>query len=93
MFGCLQHEYMGYMEKKTTKRKTTIITLSDHNKEEIRNIDFQKQNMEEEFNQKKQGVYQTSCFIFPKFSFTFTNSKNTCTIILIQCSVKRTFFL
>lgn len=60
---------MGYMEKKTTKRKTTIITLSDHNKEEIRNIDFQKQNMEEEFNQKKQGVYQTSCFIlfFRKF--------------------------
>lgn len=45
------------MEKKTTKRKTTIITLSDHNKEEIRNIDFQKQNMEEEFNQKKIGVY------------------------------------
>ncbi|XP_052687716.1 coiled-coil domain-containing protein 166-like [Crassostrea angulata] len=50
------HEYMGYMEKKTTKRKTTIITLSDHNKEEIRNIDFQKQNMEEEFNQKKQAL-------------------------------------
>lgn len=48
---------MSYMEKKTTKRKTTIITLSDHNKEEIRNIDFQKQNMEEEFNQKKIGVY------------------------------------
>lgn len=63
-FWCLQHEYMGYMEKKTTKRKTTIITLSDHNKEEIRNIDFQKQNMEEEFNQKKQGVCQTSFFNF-----------------------------
>lgn len=61
---------MGYMEKKTTKRKTTIITLSDHNKEEIRNIDFQKQNMEEEFNQKKQGVCQTSLFILI-FQFFF----------------------
>lgn len=69
-FWCLQHEYMGYMEKKTTKRKTTIITLSDHNKEEIRNIDFQKQNMEEEFNQKKQGVCQTSLFILI-FQFFF----------------------
>lgn len=46
---------MSYMEKKTTKRKTTIITLSDHNKEEIRNIELQKYNMEEDFNQKKQG--------------------------------------
>jgi hypothetical protein len=52
---------MSYMEKKTTKRKTTIITLSDHNKEEIRNIELQKYNMEEDFNQKKQGSQTIFC--------------------------------
>jgi len=46
---------MSYMEKKTTKRQTTIITLSDHNKEEIRNIQLQREVMEEEFNDKENG--------------------------------------
>ncbi|KAJ8319103.1 hypothetical protein KUTeg_004194 [Tegillarca granosa] len=47
------HEYMSYMEKKTSKRQTTIITLSDHNKNEIKNLQLQKQIMEEEFDEKK----------------------------------------
>lgn len=51
----LQHEYMSYIEKKTTKRQTSIITLSDHNKQEIRNIQLQREIMEEEFNEKEQG--------------------------------------
>ena len=46
---------MSYMEKKTTKRQTTIITLSDHNKQEIRNIELQKEIMEEEFDEKEKG--------------------------------------
>lgn len=46
---------MSYIEKKTTKRQTTIITLSDHNKQEIRNIQLQREVMEEEFNEKEQG--------------------------------------
>lgn len=46
------------MEKKTTKRQTTIITLSDHNKQEIRNIQLQKEIMEEEFNDKERGWNQ-----------------------------------
>merc|ERR1711963_170340 len=50
------HEYMSYMEKKTSKRQTTIITLSDHNKQEIRNIQLQRQNMEEEFDEKKKSL-------------------------------------
>ena len=56
----LQHEYMSYMEKKTTKRQTTIITLSDHNKQEIRNIELQKEIMEEEFDDKEKGELQDS---------------------------------
>ena len=54
-FHWLQHEYMSYMEKKTTKRQTTIITLSDHNKQEINNIQLQKEIMEEEFDEKEKG--------------------------------------
>jgi len=50
------HEYMSYMEKKTSKRQTTIITLSDHNKQEIRNIQLQRQNMEEDFDDKKKSL-------------------------------------
>ena len=46
---------MSYMEKKTSKRQTTIVTLSDHNKQEIRNIQLQRQIMEEEFDDKKKG--------------------------------------
>lgn len=52
----LQHEYMSYMEKKTSKRQTTIITLSDHNKEQIRNILLEKEIMEKEFDERKQGI-------------------------------------
>ena len=55
----MQHEYMGYMEKKTTKRQTTIITLSDHNKQEIRNIELQKEIMEEEFNDQEKGSFSS----------------------------------
>ncbi|XP_041363057.1 basal body-orientation factor 1-like [Gigantopelta aegis] len=50
------HEYMSFIEKKTSKRQTTIITLSDHNKQEIRNIQIQKQMMEEDFDDKKKAL-------------------------------------
>lgn len=46
---------MTYIEKKTNKRQTTIITLSDHNKQEIENISLERQIMEEEFDDKKRG--------------------------------------
>lgn len=54
----LQHEYMSYMEKKTSKRQTTIITLSDHNKQQIKNLEYQQQAMEEEFAERKEGKTQ-----------------------------------
>ncbi|XP_021351057.1 coiled-coil domain-containing protein 166-like [Mizuhopecten yessoensis] len=50
------HEYMSYMEKKTSKRQTTIITLSDHNKQQIRNILLEKEIMEREFDERKQTL-------------------------------------
>lgn len=55
-----QHEYMSYMEKKTTKRQTTIITLSDHNKQEIRNIQLQREIMDEEFSDQEKSESPSS---------------------------------
>ncbi|KXJ28511.1 golgin subfamily A member 6-like protein 7 [Exaiptasia diaphana] len=50
------HEYMSYMSKKTQKRQTTIISLSDRNQQEIKNIDEQKEQLLKEFGQKKEGL-------------------------------------
>ena len=50
-----QHEYMSYMEKKTHKRQTTIISLSDQNQKEINDIKEQKRMMLEDYDQKKAG--------------------------------------
>jgi len=50
------HEYMSYMEKKTTKRQTTIVSLSDHNQKEIQDIQDQKANMLEEYSMKKEAL-------------------------------------
>ena len=71
----LQHEYMSYMEKKTTKRQTTIITLSDHNKQEIRNIQLQKEIMEEEFDEKEKGELPQSSHNTVKFLKIWTHEK------------------
>ena len=48
---------MSYMEKKTSKRQTTIISLSDQNQKEINDIYEQKRQMLEEYEQKKDGLY------------------------------------
>lgn len=50
------HEYMSYMSKKTHKRQTTIITLTDNNQKEIEDINKQKEEMLKEYEQKKQAL-------------------------------------
>ena len=45
------------MEKKTSKRQSTIISLSDQNQKEIQDIKEEKKKMLEEFAKKKQGGY------------------------------------
>ncbi len=51
----LQHEYMSYMEKKTSKRQTTIISLSDQNQKEIQDIREEKKAMLDKYDETKQG--------------------------------------
>ena len=51
---------MSYMEKKTNRRQTTIVSLSDQNQKEIQDIRDQKQQMLEAYEEKKQG----KCILF-----------------------------
>ena len=51
----MQHEYMNYMQKKTSRRQTTIITLSDQNQKEIYDMMQDKQAMLDEYEDKKNG--------------------------------------
>ena len=46
---------MSYMEKKTTKRQTTIISLSDANQREIEDILKDKEKMLQDFEEQKAG--------------------------------------
>ena len=48
---------MSYMEKKTNRRQTTIVSLSDQNQKEIQDIKDQKAAMLAEYEQKKQGLF------------------------------------
>ena len=48
---------MSYMEKKTNRRQTTIVSLSDQNQKEIQDIRDQKQQMLEAYEEKKQGKW------------------------------------
>lgn len=50
------HEYMSYMEKKTSKRQTTIISLSDQNSKEIQDIKKEKENMLKQYEEKKAAL-------------------------------------
>ncbi|XP_077980396.1 coiled-coil domain-containing protein 166-like [Glandiceps talaboti] len=50
------HEYMSYMSKKTHKRQTTIITLTDQNQKEIEDINKQREEMLKSYEAKKQAL-------------------------------------
>lgn len=47
------HEYMSYMAKKTHKRQTTIVSLSDQNQKELEKINAQKEQMLSDYEEKK----------------------------------------
>ena len=59
---------MNYMQKKTSRRQTTIITLSDQNQKEIYDLMQSKQRMLSEFEDKKNGQLANfpNCFDFVK---------------------------
>jgi len=46
------------MEKKTSKRQTAAVSLSDYNQKQIDDLQQEQRNMTEQFEQRKQGVYR-----------------------------------
>ena len=50
---------MSYMEKKSRKRQTVIISLNDRNVKELQDTGEQREKMIAEYDKKKAGV----CFI------------------------------
>ena len=49
---------MSYMSKKTQKRQTTIISLSDRNQQELNDIKEQKEQIQKDYAEKKDGKWQ-----------------------------------
>jgi hypothetical protein len=49
---------MSYMNKKASMRQNSIITLSDQNRKEIEEIQYQKEKMIKDFEEKKQILKQ-----------------------------------
>jgi len=47
------HEYMNYMEKKTSKRQNMIVSLNDQNQKEIEKIKEEERQLTEEFERQK----------------------------------------
>lgn len=47
------HEYMNYMEKKTSKRQNMIVSLNDQNQKEIEKIKEEERQITEEFERQK----------------------------------------
>ncbi|XP_030051392.1 coiled-coil domain-containing protein 121 [Microcaecilia unicolor] len=49
-------EYMSYMSKRTQKRQSAIITLSDQNKKELEKIEKQKEELQFQFRAKEEEL-------------------------------------
>jgi len=52
------HEYMSYMSKKTQKRQSAIVSLSDRNAFEIQQINNQKAKMLKDYEEKKSALQE-----------------------------------
>merc|ERR1711915_255020 len=50
------HEYMNYMEKKTSKRQNMIVSLNDQNQKEIEKIKEEERQITEEFERQKEEL-------------------------------------
>ncbi|XP_065826379.1 coiled-coil domain-containing protein 166-like [Oscarella lobularis] len=50
------HEYMSYMSKKSQKRQSTIVTLSDRNDAELKSVRQQTAHMMSEYERRKDGL-------------------------------------
>ncbi len=50
------------MSKKTNIRQTQIVSLTDYHRDEIEEINRDKENMLKEYEKKKEGLEYLNCF-------------------------------
>ncbi len=62
------------MSKKNNIRQTQIVTLADYHRKQIEDINQDKQNMIQEYQQKKEGNFNSNCApihqLFPRITST-----------------------
>jgi len=47
---------MSYMEKKTSKRQTAVVSLSNYNQKQIDDLKQEQRTMTEQFEKRKAGA-------------------------------------
>jgi hypothetical protein len=72
------------MSKKTNMRQTQVITLTDYHREEIKEINRDKENMLKEYEKKKEG--------FGNFNQIFLYKENFFLRITFSINEERTIF-
>ena len=53
----MQQDYQTYVSRKAQKRQSLIVTLSDHNQQELKSILDQREEMVKDYEEKRAGLY------------------------------------
>ena len=56
-YTCMQQDYQTYVSRKAQKRQSLIVTLSDHNQQELKSILDQREEMVKDYEEKRAGLY------------------------------------
>ena len=52
---CTQQDYQTYISRKAQKRQSLIVSLNDHNQQELKDIEKQKDELIRDFEEKEKG--------------------------------------
>jgi len=55
-----QQDYQTYVSRKAQKRQSLIVSLSDHNQEQLRELQRQREELARDYEEKRAGQTQTS---------------------------------
>ena len=75
---------MSYMSKKTNKRQSAVVSLSDKNQEEIQKIAEQKRQMMQEYESKKAGTLYNDFRILCRIDRGIVYNKSRMIIFMLQ---------
>jgi len=60
----LQEEYMSYMSKKSQKRQSLIVSLSDKNLDDLLQLQKEKDELMKEFEDRKSCMYVCNTLVW-----------------------------